>query len=42
MTFSLDAGNYATFEKTAAERLRNARSRIEAQEAHRKHVQVTL
>lgn len=42
MTLLPDAGNYATFEKTAAERLRNARSRIEAQEAHRKHVQVTL
>ena len=34
------AGNYAVFEKTAAERLRNLRSRIESQEAHRKHVQV--
>lgn len=28
------------FEKTAAERLRNLRSKIEAQDAHRKHVQV--
>jgi hypothetical protein len=36
----LFAGNYAVFEKTAAERLRNLRSRIESQEAHRKHVQV--
>jgi ATPase subunit of ABC transporter with duplicated ATPase domains len=34
------AGNYAVFEKTAAERLRNLRSKIESQEAHRKHVQV--
>jgi hypothetical protein len=38
--FCLFAGNYAVFEKTAAERLRNLRSRIESQEAHRKHVQV--
>lgn len=37
---SVSSGNYATFEKTAAERLRNLRSKIEAQEAHRKHVQV--
>ncbi len=34
------AGNYSVFEKTAAERLRNAKSKIEAQDAHRKHVQV--
>jgi hypothetical protein len=39
--FLLSAGIYTTFEKTAAERLRNLRSRIESQEAHRKHVQVS-
>ncbi len=37
--FMLPAGNYSVFEKTAAERLRNTKSKIEAQEAHRKHVQ---
>lgn len=35
-------GNYSVFEKTAAERLRNARSKIEAQETHRKHVQAFI
>ena len=34
-------GNYSVFEKTAAERLRNARSKIEAQEAHKKHIQAS-
>mmetsp|Transcript_19452 Transcript_19452/g.58771 ORF Transcript_19452/g.58771 Transcript_19452/m.58771 type:complete len:828 (+) Transcript_19452:417-2900(+) len=35
-------GNYSVFEKTAAERLRNAKSKIEAQDAHRKHVQAFI
>ncbi len=34
------AGDYSVFEKTSRERLRNQLSKIEAQDKHRKHVQV--